>query len=278
MSEQQDIRRILVALDASTYSLVALQAAVSLAAEQKAELIGLFVEDINLLHLSELPFTREIRRLSVTASQLSGTRMKAAMQIQAARARRALEEAAARAEVVSNFRIVRGHVSLELLAASLEVDLLILGRVSQPLTRRVKAGSTARKVALQASRSVLLTQPLPSYDQAVMVTFAGTKLGWRALATAVPLTQSNQTLIILLINGSQNEREQWQAETAVWLQQKGITAQYRFLEQATPHLLALAAQKTRCSLFVLSGESSSTSEEILYTLLDTLDCSLLFIR
>jgi len=153
-----------------------------------------------------------------------------------------------------------------------------MGRVSQPLTRRVKAGSTARAVALQAPRSVLLTQPSPGDKQAVMVTFAGSDLSWRALATAIPLTPSNQTLIILLTNGSQAEREQWQAETAVWLQKKGVTAEYHYLEQATPHLLALAAQKTRCSLLILSGELISTSEEILYTLLDTLDCSLLFIR
>ena len=278
MSEQHNIRRILVALDASTYSLVALQAAVALAAEQEAELVGLFVEDINLLHLSELPFSHEIRRLSATASQLSGQRMKVAMRIQAARARRALENAAARAEIASTFRIVRGHVSLELVAASLEADLLILGRVSQPLTRRVKIGSTARAVALQTPRSVLLTQPSPGDEQSVMVTFAGSDLSWRALATALPLIQPDQTLIILLTNGSQAEREQWQAETALWLRQKGVTAEYRYLEQATPHLLALAAQKTGCSLLILNSELINSSEEILYTLLETVDCSLLFVR
>ena len=50
-------RRILVALDASAHSHAALAAAVALAARLHAEIEGLFVEDINLLRLAELPFT-----------------------------------------------------------------------------------------------------------------------------------------------------------------------------------------------------------------------------
>ena len=52
MNEQEHaliIRRILVALDTSKHSLAALEAADELAAWLKAELFGLFVEDINLL-------------------------------------------------------------------------------------------------------------------------------------------------------------------------------------------------------------------------------------
>ena len=43
------IRRILVALDASPHSLAALEAASELADALKAELVGIFVEDVNLL-------------------------------------------------------------------------------------------------------------------------------------------------------------------------------------------------------------------------------------
>jgi len=52
MSEQYDeptIRRILVALDASRYSLAALEAAIELAAGLEAELQGIFVEDVSEL-------------------------------------------------------------------------------------------------------------------------------------------------------------------------------------------------------------------------------------
>ncbi len=54
------IRRILVALDASGASLAALDAAARLAATLEAELLGLFVEDEDLLRLAGLPCAREV--------------------------------------------------------------------------------------------------------------------------------------------------------------------------------------------------------------------------
>ena len=178
----------------------------------------------------------------------------------------------------SSFRIVRGQVPLELLAASLEADLLILGRASQPLTRRMKAGSTARLVALQASRTVLLTKPVLRPKQSVMVAFDGSELGWRALTTAVPLTQPDQTLIILLINGSPAQQEQWRRDTAIWLQQRRIKLEYRYLPQATPYQFAQIAHNTQCSLLILSETVVGTSKDTLYALLDLIDCSLMFVR
>jgi nucleotide-binding universal stress UspA family protein len=56
----QGFQRILVALDASPASLAALDFATELAERHQAELLGIYVEDINLLRSAEIPFTREI--------------------------------------------------------------------------------------------------------------------------------------------------------------------------------------------------------------------------
>ena len=53
--QKPQMRRILVAVDASPHSLAALDAALRLAADLEAEIIGLFVEDINLLRLAGMP-------------------------------------------------------------------------------------------------------------------------------------------------------------------------------------------------------------------------------
>ena len=65
-----DIQRILVALDASQQSLAALEVAAELAAKYGAELIAVFVEDINLVRLSEFPFAQEIGYFSAISRQL----------------------------------------------------------------------------------------------------------------------------------------------------------------------------------------------------------------
>ena len=54
---ERGLARILVALDASASGRAALAGAAALAAELQAELLGLFVEDANLLRLASLPFS-----------------------------------------------------------------------------------------------------------------------------------------------------------------------------------------------------------------------------
>ena len=58
--------RILVALDASPYSHAAIEVATILAADLRAELQALFIEDIDLLRLAALPFTREVDETSAS--------------------------------------------------------------------------------------------------------------------------------------------------------------------------------------------------------------------
>ena len=63
--------RIWVALDESPRSTAALTAAAALAGELDAELAGLFVEDVNLQHLFDLPFAREFSVLTGAGRPLS---------------------------------------------------------------------------------------------------------------------------------------------------------------------------------------------------------------
>ena len=88
------IRRILVALDASPHSFAALEAAAHLAAHLEAELSGLYVEDENLLRGAELPITRMVGSFSGEVRPVERGDMEQQLNVQAARARRALEQIA----------------------------------------------------------------------------------------------------------------------------------------------------------------------------------------
>lgn len=86
MSEQESefvVRRILVALDVSQHSLAALEAAVKLAARMQAELLGLFVEDLNLLRVAGLRSARQIRYPSATAEPLDLAAMERDLRVRA---------------------------------------------------------------------------------------------------------------------------------------------------------------------------------------------------
>ncbi|RLC98608.1 MAG: hypothetical protein DRI77_04665 [Chloroflexi bacterium] len=280
MSEQYDeptIRRILVALDASRYSLAALEAAIELAAGLEAELQGIFVEDVNLLRAAGSPAAREVQYPFVAGARLDRKRMEREMRAQAAQARQSLVAACEHLQVKWSFRVVRGEVAPEVLAAALGADLLSLGKASRPLVRRPRMGSTARAAASRAPKSVFLLQRDVGIQPPVMVTYDGSPLAWQALRIAAHLARrKGGCLIVLVVAGTSDEEYRLQAETADWLRQQGVLIRYRRLARASAALLTRQVQSEGGGVLVLGA--TLLPPGALQTLLDGMDCPVLLVR
>lgn len=273
------IKRILVALDASTHSLAALEAAADLAAALESELLGLFVEDENLLHLAGLPFAREVRAPSARSRQMSSDRMEQDLRLQAAQARRALQAAADRAEVRWSFRTVRGQVTPALLAAALEADLVAMGRVSHPVSKRNRLGSTARATTAGAQRSVLLMQQGSNLSYPVLVTFDGSPAAWQALLAAARLARaSGDELSVLLLSDTPETVNGLKDEVSAWLRKRGLKAHYSWLPEATVNSLIKLVQAAANCVLVLGGENPLLEADSIQELLDETDCPVLLVR
>lgn len=279
------IRRILVALDSSRHSLAALKAAAELATRLKAELIGLFVEDINLLRLAGLPFAREIRYPSAVIQEMESSRLERELKVQAAQARQALMAAAEQAQVAWSFRVVRGQVTAEVLAAALEADLLSLGIASGPATRRGQMGSTARTVAAETPRAVLLLQQGEKIRGPILVTYDGSPAARQALAMAVHLAQTTEpvnrlTLTVLILAGEEmlDTAQRLEREATAWLEERGLQANCRRLTRPHVSHLAQMVQAEQGGLLVLSGPRLSIQIETIQALLDQIDCPILLVR
>jgi len=65
------IRRVIVGLEPASRNAAKLEAAARLAARMEAELVGLFVENIDLLHFAGLPFAREVGFASATRREVA---------------------------------------------------------------------------------------------------------------------------------------------------------------------------------------------------------------
>lgn len=279
------IRRILVALDASRPSLAALEAAAELAACLKAELAGLFVEDINLLRLAGLPFAREIRYPSAVIQEMESPRLERELKVQAAQVRQTLMAAAEQAQVTWSFRVVRGQVTAEVLAAALEADLLSLGIASWPATRRGQLGSTARIVAVEAPRAVLLLQQGDKIRRPVLITYDGSPAASQALALAahlgsIPEPATRRLLTVLILSGEEvgSTAQRLEREASTWLQERGLQAGFRRLAQADVAHLAQAVQAEQGGLLILAGKKLLIHAEAIQRLLDKIDCPILLIR
>lgn len=277
--QEISIRRILVALDASTHSLAALEAAADLAARMRAELIGLYVEDENLLHLAGLPFSHEVRSSSADRQPMSSDKMERELRLQASQARRALEAAATRVEARWSFRTVRGQVTASVLAAALDADLLAMGRVSRPISHHNRLGSTARAASIKTEGSVLFMQHGSQLKYPILVTFDGTAAAWQAMATAVKMAQiSDNALNVLFLADTLEDTKPMKEEISEWLEKRGLSAEYHWLPKATVDKLAAMVHTAENCVLVLGGESSLLEAEAIQELLDKTDCPVMLVR
>jgi hypothetical protein len=117
------IRRITVVQEA-VQAARALDAVAQAAAALEAELTGLFVEDVELLHFAGLPFAREIGAFSARA--LDVRTMERRLRSQAEGARRALAAAAEGKPLRWSFRVERGSVLSRVRSALDDADLVVL--------------------------------------------------------------------------------------------------------------------------------------------------------
>jgi nucleotide-binding universal stress UspA family protein len=160
-------RRVIVGLDSSRPSLVAAAAAAEVAAVLDAELLALYVEDLDLLRLAEAPLAMVVDWLSAHGRPLATSELEHEMRAQATRARAEIERLVAGKALRWSFRVARGPVAKELLTAAEASDLVVVGRVgaggrSEPL------GHVARAVAVGRGGAMLMLGTGREADAAVL--------------------------------------------------------------------------------------------------------------
>ena len=166
------IRRVIVGLEPASRSAAKLEAAARLAARMEAELVGLFVENIDLLHFAGLPFAREVGFASATRREVGLEAMERSLRALGREAQQTLAAVAGRVPVRWSFRVVRGAAAVETLASAGESDLVI-ANIEEPreagravAVRVVRAGDPdALRAALEECDGILV---LAGADDAVV--------------------------------------------------------------------------------------------------------------
>ncbi len=269
-----EIRRIVVALDASADSLAALRAAARLAAGLSTELHGLFVEDANLVRLAHLPFACEVR-LSAAPRRLESEAVERQLRCLAAEARRALEREARAHRVACTFRVARGQVAREVAAAAGEGDLLILGRVSRPLFPGRLLGSTARSAATSAVSSVLLLPQFGVLGEPVTAIVDDSPMGRRVAALATRLARLQGTGVIFFRSGEGVGGEEEAVVSAVAME---VECTVRAVAGTGYSAVVAAVEAAGGGLLVVGAANPLVPEEELPLLLAALSCPLLVVR
>lgn len=282
MSEEKQgllVRRILVAVDASPYSVTALEAAVDLAMRFQAELLGLYVEDINLVRLAQLPFAREVGLFSAEVRRLDVSEVERQMRGQQVHVRRIFQGTSERAQVHGSFRVTRGSVTQEVAMAASAADVLVLGRAGWSLLRRGRLGTTARAIVARAPSMALLLPRSSCVAGPFTVVFDGSPLAIRALDVAALLLgpQDRRLRVLLLANG--HERlSPLREQVSDWQRGQDVEVRYRGLTHSNVARLAETIQSEECGTLILPVKSEILKDLGLQALLEEIEVSVLLVR
>jgi nucleotide-binding universal stress UspA family protein len=278
MNKEQAIHRILVALDSSPASLTVLEQAVELASGFKAELVGLFVEDINLVRLAELSFTQEVGLFSGTSRRLEIHYVERQFRSQANRVRQAMASLAGKAGITWSFRVVRGVIATELLNAALETDLIVLGRVGASARRR-RLGSTTRAILFQTPQLTLIIHPGSRLQLPFLIFYDGSVTAQKALLAAAQLSRTQEDhLIVLVLADTQEETQQLQQEVDTTLKAYNLTARYLRGNKVDTQNLLRIIQLEQCGMLVLPSNGVRLDSDTILALLDQIECPVLLVR
>jgi nucleotide-binding universal stress UspA family protein len=278
-SDHIRIRRILVALDASNSSMSALQNAVELAARLEAELIGLFVEDINLLRVTQLPFVREISLLTSTLRPLNAVELERQLRVQAQQVRQIMADIAGQRGVPWKLRITRGSVAAEVLAAGAEADLMVLGKIGRSFSSWQRTGSTVRVMMSRRTGLTLVMQSGARLALPVVVVYDGSEGAAKGLEAAGHLVQARDSrLTVFVIADDKNDARKLQADALERLERHRLGADFRLLIQPSLPGLAQLIRMESAGPVVVPCEKEPLEGEQLCALVDELANPILLVR
>lgn len=272
----KEFRRILVALDASPASLAALDLAVDLASRHKAELLGVYVEDINLLRSAQIPFSREFGHFSGISQDIDSSRIERELQAQARHVERHLSSIAQKANLHWSFQKVRGIIHGELLEIARDTDLIIMGKTGWSRGRQL--GSTARNVAVKSTIQSLIMLRKVRPGTPLMVVYDRSEASQKALLAAQLVSSEDVPIIVLIVAPDPGKWGDMEDEVLTGMEPLSRQVEFHHAADIDGERLSHMAMVSGCDVIVMPVESSSFDPESLVKVLNETDCAVLLVR
>jgi hypothetical protein len=241
-------RRIVFGLGAASRD-AALHAALALAPATEGGLLGIFVEETDLLQLAALPFAREIAFPASTGRDIDAASMARALRARAHDVERTLARTMAGRDIAWTFEVARGSSFAAVLARTAENDLAVLS-----LNAGAIVGSPERDAVLSGLRGVrrpvLLLGDGPRPQAPLVVVLATAGAGPAATARLALLARLYGSAVGVLAL-----REAADDGLAEELRRLGVAATLRAIPRGS-HALPEALARERPGLVVLCGNEA----------------------
>lgn len=279
-------RRVLVALDAGEDAARLLEIAADMAQRMKADLMGLFIEDSDLLGLGDNPLVRTVSSFAGVSGAIRRGVIEQAMRRQITAARIALEEAAQMRQIQATFEVRRGRLAATLETYE-ETDFILVRRGEPnvqhtPASRRARINAATRQVVDAARRPVIVLDIRAASSAAfgqVSTLYDGSPEADSALLAAADIAdrRSGDSITVVPLANSEPEADALGRRAQDILLPLGHRP--RIAQHVSPDLDALCtACTTQGGILVLHAHHPLLQGEAMARLLESIDCSVMVVR
>lgn len=267
---EHNVNRVLIALDALQENHSTLETAIALAARQQAELMTLFIEDLNLVHLASLPFASEIDRTSAVERKLDSIKMTRTFRTQTQKLSRLLDQLTSKQRITYSLKVVRGNFVQEALSATGMMDVLFLSR---------RIGKYGKKPRV---RRLIREDSGPEHKvirNAVWVIYEEVSSTKRVLSMACDLALSTNRDVVLLIQAAGDQIAQRIQQSLNIPRREEVSIHYFNIPSKLEddELIQLLHRK-ECGILVLPGDELPDVDQRANIFLQELECPVVLVR
>ena len=277
-----DMRRVLVVLEAGREGLHMLEEAAEIAGGLGAALDALFIEDEAVLGLAEAPAVRLLGLSGVAVREApDARRFEREFRARAEEARRALARAALARKLAWSFEVARGRPAETLARMAGHQDLVALPKSARrgPLGRRLS--EMAQAMAARGPGAVLFAEGRLMGGRRISVVYDGSPCAMRALAIARRLAAARGGRLEVLLPAPPEPglADRLQASAAERLHgAKNLALRYRPLPAGDAAALRAQLESGESALLVLGADCLPFAPRELERLLAETDQPVLLVR
>ena len=244
-----------------------------------AEILGLFVEDINLLELSRLPVAREITFEGLGAKLIEPRNIERQFRAHGNRMRNLFETAVKNIGASHSFQVIRGELCAELLKVSTDCDMLVLSHSRRHFGPRLTIRTRLGEILESGPPTLVFVQEQWRTGQRVATLFDGSEQSLAALKTAASMASFEKLdLSVWLPDLADVERQQLEIRAREALAGSLTRYSLRALRAQNVDALVNAASAENIRALVLPGLRSVETQQLIAELLDRVNCSLIVTR
>lgn len=269
-------RRILVSMSLSATPRSVEHALTSLWTHDPTEITGLFIEDLEVLNLSRLPVSREIRVEDASSRVPDAADMERQIRAQGQRVRAAFERRARAMNVASTFRVTRGPMATSLREASAGFDVLVVASARDWMGQRLSLRVQIPELLASGPRTLVIVQEPPQSAGCVAVVYQDTEGGRAALRTAIDIARTDGLALSVLLPAADKQQQAELRDQAKNMVGDYPAASYHQLDmQDRAAEIAAATTRAAARLLVMPRDEAQADRHLALDVLDRINCSVI---